>query len=52
MPVFLYDAWQKIKDVTGWLTAPARQVVAFVSANPKTSLALWGASLWAAIRYL
>lgn len=51
MLVYLYDAWQKIKDVTAWLTAPARQVVAFVSAHPKTALAVWGASLYAAIRF-
>lgn len=51
MPVFLYDAWQKAKELISWSTAPARQVVAFVAAHPKTALAIWAASLWAAIRY-
>lgn len=51
MLLYIYDAWQKIKDVTAWLTAPARQVVAFVGANPKTALSLWIISLIAAIRY-
>lgn len=52
MPVFIYDAYQAVKKALGWATAPARQVAAFVEAHPKTSLAIWGVSLWAAIRYL
>lgn len=52
MLVYLYDAWEKIKEVITWATAPARQVVAFVQSKPKTTLAIWAVSIWAAIRYL
>jgi hypothetical protein len=52
MPVFLYDIYQKAKVLIAVATAPIRRVVAFVAAHPRTALAIWGASIYASIRYL
>lgn len=51
MPLFIYDVIQKAKDVFGWLTAPARQVVAFVENHPKSALAIFAALLYLAWRF-
>lgn len=51
MLVYLYDAWETFKKVVTWATAPALAVVSFVDNNPKSAIAVWAVSIWAAIRY-
>src|SRR5688500_11033338 len=51
MPRLIHDLIRKASSLGASLVLPARRVVAFIAANPKTALALWGASFYLAWRF-